>query len=1504
MAQEGTGTGTPSMAEMMRLLLEDRRKREEEIAEEKRRREEDLQRREEELAAERRRHEEERAAEWQRREEERGQEHQRWMEEEARRAKEADQRVKEVQEQMEMMRKLVEESEHQAKPKTGAATSDTAPKLTKLTDGDDIEAYLVTFERMMIAYEVEERRWAYKLAPQLTGRAQQAYAAMEAKHAGDYEKLKEVILRRYDITEESYRQRFRKATRRAGETPREVATRLHDLAQKWMRGCTTVEELLDRVVMEQFLETLPTEVRIWVRERTPKTSGEAGQLAEDYEQARKTSREGSRPDHGRRTQESSRPEHGRRQERGPSAGDPRRCLRCGQTGHWARECPRGMRPGNRVQATGREQPRGEVRCFNCGRAGHVATRCPNDALFCGVEENQSKGVYRSGVVERQYVKDILLDTGCTRTLVRRGLVPRENMQDGEVVTIRCAHGDMALYPVANVEMEVGGRLIKVKAAVSNTLPMSVLLGRDVPELMDLLENKGDALAVMTRAQARQQDKEECVRQQREKESGVQPHAVMEETIQGPDEETIQGPDEDQWCNFDEDLFMTGKVKEKLTRKQKREGRRKFQEGQEQNSEGPQQHLGVTGDQLQELQQEDPTLAEVRRAAEGQLSTAGIGFFMRDGLLYRNWKPPGHLGEETSVEQLVLPIQCRKTVLEVAHKIPLAGHLGRDKTSRRILQRFYWPTLYRDVKEFCRSCGSCQKCSPKKPPRAPLIPLPVIEEPFRRVAMDIVGPLPRSRSGNRYILVLCDYATRYPEAIPVRNIDAEHIAEELLKVFSRIGIPEEILTDQGANFTSQLLKEVYNLLGVHSIRTSPYHPQTDGLVERFNQTLKSMLRRSATQEGKDWDKLIPYLLFAYREVPQASTGFSPFELIYGRPVRGPLDILKESWETSNRSDESIVSYVLTMREKLEKMSELVQENLTRAQQQQKRWYDQTAREREFTSGDQVLVLLPTSTSKLLAQWQGPYSVVKRVGKVNYKVDMCDRRKRHRIFHVNMLRKWHIPTTTAYLAEEMSEGKLDDEMPVWGNERDEPQGQPTIGAQLTRGQKEEMRHLLEEFADVMKSKPGRTSLVEHNIETGQAHPIKLPPYRLPHAYRSTVKQELDDMLDSGIIEPSRSEWAAPIVLVPKKDGTLRLCVDYRRLNSVARTDAYPMPRVDDLIDKLGKAKFITTLALTRGYWQVPVAQEARHKTAFTTPFGLFQFTMMPFGLNGAPATFQRMMDELIRGLEDCTAAYLDDLVVFSTSWEEHLEHVRAVLRRLRSAGLTAKPAKCQFGMADCVYLGHVVGSGTVRPELSKVEAVETFPKPETKKQVRAFLGLTGYYRKFIPDYSTIATPLTDLTRKRGPNSIVWSADCETAFGELKKRMCSSPVLRSPNFDRPFVLQTDASNRGVGAVLSQSDESGDEHPVAYFSRKLLDREERYSTVEKECLAIKLGVQAFRVYLLGKRFTIQTDHRSLEWLDRLKENNSRLSRWSLSLQPFQFDVRYRAGKANNNADGLSRAT
>lgn len=349
--------------------------------------------------------------------------------------------------------------------------------------------------------------------------------------------------------------------------------------------------------------------------------------------------------------------------------------------------------------------------------------------------------------------------------------------------------------------------------------------------------------------------------------------------------------------------------------------------------------------------------------------------------------------------------------------------------------------------------------------------------------------------------------------------------------------------------------------------------------------------------------------------------------------------------------------------------------------------------------------------------------------------------------------------------------------------------------------------------------------------------------------------------GVIKPSQSEWCSLVVIVVKKDGSLCICIDFRKLNAVSEFDVYPMPRIDNLLEKIGRARFLTTLDLCKGYWQVPLEEASHPYTAFQTPAGLFQFTMMPFGLHGASATFQMLMDCVLRGCEDCSAAYLDDVVIYSNSWEEHLHHLERVLGRIQEAGLTLNPAKCQWAKEEARNLGYRLGQGEMRPQIDKVEAIRCCLRARTKKELRSFLGLAGWYRRFVPQFATIAVPLTALTEKEKRNPVIWTEDCETAFKTLQTCLCSSPVLKSPDFSQRFLVQTVASAVGLGAVLAQG-APGEEQPVLYLSRKLLPRATRYSTVEKEGFAIKWALESLRYYLLGREFDLESDHRALTQL------------------------------------------
>ncbi|XP_065921901.1 uncharacterized protein [Magallana gigas] len=397
--------------------------------------------------------------------------------------------------------------------------------------------------------------------------------------------------------------------------------------------------------------------------------------------------------------------------------------------------------------------------------------------------------------------------------------------------------------------------------------------------------------------------------------------------------------------------------------------------------------------IRDAQEHDHSLKKVRENVENNLfqvkKNGKVSWFKKNDLMFRKYST--HVGDrEKTYSQLVVPDKFRNQVMKLAHDSLLAGHLGTQRTLARVTSEFWWPGIQSDVRRFCQSCDICQRTVHKgKIKKVPLERMPLKDEPFQRVAVDLVGPLsPITDKGNRYILTLVDYATRYPEAIALPSIETERIAEALLEMFSRIGIPREMLTDMGAQFTSALMSEVSRLISLSQRTTTPYHPSCNGLVERFNGTLKQMLKRLCSEKPKDWDKYLSAVLFAYREVPQESLGFSPFELVYGRSVRGPISILKELW-TNDIPDPNVKTtyqYVLDLKDKLQSMAELAKESLEKSSTRYKKHYDRKTRTRSLKVGDKALVLLPTDNNKLLLQWKGPFVVTKKVNRVDYQLDM--------------------------------------------------------------------------------------------------------------------------------------------------------------------------------------------------------------------------------------------------------------------------------------------------------------------------------------------------------------------------------------------------------------------------------------------------------------------------------------------------------------------------------------
>lgn len=434
---------------------------------------------------------------------------------------------------------------------------------------------------------------------------------------------------------------------------------------------------------------------------------------------------------------------------------------------------------------------------------------------------------------------------------------------------------------------------------------------------------------------------------------------------------------------------------------------------------------------------------------------------------------------------------------------------------------------------------------------------------------------------------------------------------------------------------------------------------------------------------------------------------------------------------------------------------------------------------------------------------------------------------------------------------------------------------------------------------------TNAVQHFIPTINEVPIHTKQYRYPPIHKEEIDKQVGRLLSDGLIECSSSPYNSPVWIVPKKPDSTgqkrwRMVIDYRNLNEKTIGDAYPLPNISDILDQLGSAKYFSVLDLASGFHQIPMAPKDAPKTAFSTPYGHYQFRRMPFGLKNAPATFQRLMDNVLSGLQGNELfVYMDDIVIYAKSLREHEIKFERLMKRLRNANLKLQPDKCEFLRQEVAYLGHIICSNGVRPDPDKIRSIAEFPHPKNQKNIKQFLGLAGYYRRFIPNFSKVAKPLTDLLKK--DKLFAWQFQQEEAFNTLKSFLCSEPVLQYPDFSKSFNLTTDASGYAIGGVLSQGD-IGKDLPIAYTSRTLSDAEQKYSTIEKECLAIVYCTNHFRPYLYGRKFIIITDHKPLIWLHSVKDPSSRLWKWRTKLAEYDYEIRYKAGLLNNNADALSR--
>ncbi|GFV96882.1 retrovirus-related Pol polyprotein from transposon 17.6 [Trichonephila clavipes] len=770
----------------------------------------------------------------------------------------------------------------------------------------------------------------------------------------------------------------------------------------------------------------------------------------------------------------------------------------------------------------------------------------------------------------------------------------------------------------------------------------------------------------------------------------------------------------------------------------------------------------------------------------------------------------------------------------------------------------------EIAEFVQTCKGCQLRKPEKiGDRAPITPIVRPELPFEIVNIDVIGPIqPPSGRGHKYVLCMMDQHTRWPEAVPLRSLTAKNACDSLLQIFSRTGIPSIIASDQGTNFKSALTQEFTKRIGSSPRFSCPGYPASNGLVERWNKVLKDMIHHVIREDPRSWDRQLPFLLFAYREVPNTTTGVSPFRLLYGREARGPLAILKSSWageiHLPTNISQSAADYLQEMKINMEKAAESA--SLTAAQKQKGYgdYFNKRSSVKNFSIGEQVVLLIPDSSNKIYARWTGPGEIIQHHPPHSYKVKLPDGTLGSFFEGDHEFGEIH---PTPNLSRSTSERVLHE---INLNHLKESEREQVLAIVL--------KHQTLFTSDVKIAKVGTHRIrLKPNIERKKPF-----VYRIPESLKIKVDEQIEELVRLDLIEESDAEIAYPIVCVNKKDGTLRLCVDFRALNSESVSDDFPMEDAVELIHSIGRANIITTLDLLKGYWAIPMAEDSKNLTSFKTHRQQYRFKRIFTCLHRRHCN---LLQKLGR-----------------TSF-----HLDTILTKLSELNFTVNLKKCAFGKAQIKYLGHIIGSGKHEPDPEKTAVINNLPVPKTKKELRSVLGLCNYYREYIPKYSELVYPLTELTKKRVPDSIPWTEKHDSSFHLLKKALVEAPSLYSPVPDKPYTIHSDASQIGIAACLSQK--CGDKcYPIAYASQKLSKTQQSWSTIEREAFAIVWSLKKFEVWVFGTEIEFYTDHNPLPYLTKSAPQSARLQRWAFALQKFNVTIKHCPGVKMPHADALSR--
>ena len=562
--------------------------------------------------------------------------------------------------------------------------------------------------------------------------------------------------------------------------------------------------------------------------------------------------------------------------------------------------------------------------------------------------------------------------------------------------------------------------------------------------------------------------------------------------------------------------------------------------------------------FKQAQEQDKSLAKVRYLADKEMS----GYGYKEGLIIRKFK-----GKDNQ-SSIVVPSSLRMEVLKLAHDSVFAGHLGITATKKSLMSRFTWPGVTKDIANYIKSCEIFQKHAKRKP-KLPLGKMEMVKTPFEKVAIDIIGPLSETNKKNNYILTLVDFSTRWPEAVPLKSTKTENVAEALFDMFSRLGIPKVILSDNGRQLISDSMKETYKLLGIEQKLSAPLHPQSHGLVERCNQTIQKTLVKLAEENPSEWDTLLTPTLFALRQMPNASTSFPPFELMYGRKVRGPIDVIADSCSDRNEENDELIhaySYAQKLKAIIKKSNKTASQAVKNNSQKQKDYADQHSQYRSFKRGQKVMILLPKNNSRIYHNYQGPFQIINKKGdnyffRINNSI---------RCYHANLLKTWfeRKPSEDIRLAtlafipmseeEEMEEKEA--KIEYLTNKSTQNFKNVELDENLTPTQRAEVKDVLSKFQKTLTDVPGRTDVLEHDIRLTDPRPFKVHQYPTPFRAKEAIEKEIETMLEQEIIRPSSSPYCSPITVVSKPDGNIRLCIDFRKLNSITIFGNEPIPQKD--------------------------------------------------------------------------------------------------------------------------------------------------------------------------------------------------------------------------------------------------------------------------------------------------------------------------------------------------------